>query len=74
MFDLYVITDAKLSRGLSEAETARLAYEGGADVVQLRMKGADGKAMLEQAELIRGYADEYSRFFIVNDRVDVAML
>ena len=33
MFDLYVITDAKLSRGLSEAETARLAYEGGADVV-----------------------------------------
>ena len=74
MFDLYVITDSKLSRGLSEAETARLAYEGGADVVQLRMKGADGKAMLEQADLIRRHADELSRFFIVNDRVDVAMM
>ena len=74
MFDLYVITDSRLSRGLSEAETARLAYEGGADVVQLRMKGADGKAMLEQAEAIRACADEHSKFFIVNDRVDIAML
>ena len=74
MFDLYVITDASLSRGRSESETARLAYEGGADVVQLRMKGADGKAMLEQAEAIRECADELERFFIVNDRVDIAML
>ena len=73
MFDLYVVTDSQLSKGRSDAEVARMAYEGGADVVQLRMKNADGGAMLEQANLIRQYADEMCRLFIVNDRVDIAM-
>lgn len=73
MFDLYVVTDSQLSRGRSDAEVARMAYEGGADVVQLRMKNADGGAMLEQANLIRQCADEMCRLFIVNDRVDIAM-
>ena len=73
MFDLYVVTDSQLSRGRSDAEVARMAYKGGADVVQLRMKNADGGAMLEQANLIRQYADEMCRLFIVNDRVDIAM-
>lgn len=73
MFDLYVVTDSDLSRGRSDAEVARLAYEGGADVVQLRMKHADGREMLEQANLIRECADELCKLFIVNDRVDVAM-
>ena len=41
MFDLYVVTDSDLSRGRTDAETARLAYEGGADAVQLRMKHTD---------------------------------
>ena len=74
MFDLYVITDRRLSHGLSEAEVARLAYAGGADIVQLRMKSEDGKEMLEQAKIIKQYADEYARYFIVNDRVDIAIL
>ena len=50
-----------------------MAYEGGADVVQLRMKNADGREMLEQANLIRQYADEMCKLFIVDDRVDIAM-
>ena len=73
MFDLYVVTDSQLSKGRSDAEVARMAYEGGADVVQLRMKNADGGAMLGQANLIRQYADEMCRLFIVNDRVDIAV-
>ena len=73
MFDLYVVTDAGLSGGRSDAEVARLAYEGGADVVQLRMKDTDGKVMLEQANAIREVADEMCKLFIVNDRVDIAM-
>ena len=40
MFDLYVVTDESLSKGRSNIEIARMAYEGGADVVQLRMKNA----------------------------------
>ena len=73
MFDLYVVTDSGLSKGRTDAEVARLAYEGGADAVQLRMKNADGREMLEQAVLIREAADEMCRFFFVNDRVDIAM-
>ena len=73
MFDLYVVTDRELSKGRSDAEVARMAYEGGADVVQLRMKNADGGEMLEQANLIRRYADEMCKLFIVDDRVDIAM-
>lgn len=74
MFDLYVVTDRRLSHGVSEAEVARLAYAGGADAVQLRMKTEDGREMLEQAKAVKELADEYAKYFIVNDRVDVAVL
>lgn len=73
MFDLYVVTDSDLSRGRTDAEIARLAYEGGADAVQLRMKNADGRSMLAQAKEIARAAEDYNRFFFVNDRVDIAM-
>jgi len=74
VFRLYVITDRGLSHGLSESEVARLAYSGGADVVQLRMKSGCGREILEQAVIIRKYASEYRKMFIVNDRVDIALL
>ncbi|MDO5862012.1 MAG: thiamine phosphate synthase [Thermoplasmata archaeon] len=73
MFDLYVVTDKGLSKGRTDAETARLAYEGGADAVQLRMKNADGAEMLAQAREIAAIAAEMDRFFFVDDRVDVAI-
>ena len=73
MFDLYVVTDSDISNGRSDHEIAEMAYRGGADVVQLRMKHADGREMLKEANLIREIADEYCRYFIVNDRVDIAM-
>lgn len=38
MIDLYVVTDSSLSNGKTDAEVARLAYEGGAETVQLRIK------------------------------------
>jgi thiamine-phosphate pyrophosphorylase len=69
-----VITDRALSNGRSESEVAASAYSGGADIVQLRMKGSDGKEMLEQAVEIKRLSDAYSRFFIVNDRIDIAVL
>ena len=73
MFDLYVVTDSDLSKGRTDAEVARLAYEGGADAVQLRMKHSDGREMLKQAMEIRKVADEFCKFFFVNDRVDIAI-
>jgi len=73
MFDLYVVTDESLSKGRSNVEIARLAYEGGADVVQLRMKNATKEDMLRDALKIKEIADDYSRYFFVNDNVEVAV-
>jgi thiamine-phosphate pyrophosphorylase len=73
MIDLYVVTDSSLSNGKTDAEVARLAYEGGAETVQLRIKDGCGRSMLAQAKEIRKAAYEMDRFFIVNDRVDIAM-
>jgi thiamine-phosphate pyrophosphorylase len=73
MFDLYVVTDESLSKGRSNVEIARMAYEGGADVVQLRMKNASKEDMLRDALAIKEIADDYCRFFIVNDNVEVAI-
>ena len=73
MFDLYVVTDESLSKGRSNVEIARLAYEGGADVVQLRMKNASKEDMLRDALQIKEIADEMNKFFIVNDNIEVAI-
>jgi len=72
MFDLYVITDEKLSKGRSNVEIARMAYEGGADVVQLRMKNASKEEMLSDALRIKEIADDMAKLFIVNDSIEVA--
>ncbi len=72
MFDLYVVTDESLSKGRSNVEIARLAYEGGAEVVQLRMKNASKEDMLRDALAIKEIADDLNKFFIVNDNIEVA--
>ncbi|AMH94364.1 thiamine monophosphate synthase ThiE2 [methanogenic archaeon ISO4-H5] len=74
MFELYAITDRKMLGDVSEVEAARLCFEGGADVVQLRMKDTDGGEMLEKAKAIQEIAQQYCKFFIVNDRLDIAIL
>lgn len=74
MFELYAVTDRKMLNGTTEAEAARMCYEGGADVVQLRLKDADAGEILAIAKEIQAIACEYGRFFIVNDRVDIAIL
>ncbi len=73
MFDLYVVTDESLSKGRSNVEIARMAYEGGADVVQLRMKNASKEDMLRDALKIKEIADDFNKFFIVNDNIEVAI-
>ncbi len=70
---LYVVTDDKLSNGLSHIEVAKRAYEGGADVVQLRAKGSDRQQMLLMAKEISAISKSYGRMFIVNDDPDVAI-
>ncbi len=67
---LYVITDARFA---DEIRGTELALEGGATAIQLRMKNATTRRMVEVGEKIRKLTDEYDALFIVNDRVDVAL-
>ena len=72
MYDLYVVTDEKLSRGLTHAEIARRAVAGGADVIQLRDKDKSSRELYEIACEIREICRDRARFF-VNDRLDIAL-
>ncbi|MEA5037767.1 Thiamine-phosphate synthase [bioreactor metagenome] len=71
-YDLYVVTNEELSNGYSHAEIAKLAVEGGADVIQLRDKKMDAADLLSEAEKIREITKDKA-LFIVNDRIDIAL-
>jgi thiamine-phosphate pyrophosphorylase len=73
-FDLYVITDAALAPGRSHLEVARAALAGGADAVQLRDKNATAQNLCAAASEIQPLARKFGAAFVVNDRVDVALL
>jgi thiamine-phosphate diphosphorylase len=70
---LYVIVDPDACNGHSPAETARLALEGGASVIQWRDKRRDKGAQLPDASTIRDLCTERGAVFIVNDHADLAV-
>jgi thiamine-phosphate pyrophosphorylase len=53
---------------------ARAALEGGADAVQLRDKSASAYNLCLWAKEIQPLARKFGALFVVNDRVDVAMI
>ena len=63
---LYLVCDAAFGAG-----RVRAALEGGADIVQLREKDADDRAVLAAAADFRQAAEEYGALFILNDRPDL---
>jgi thiamine-phosphate pyrophosphorylase len=69
---LYLVTDPELARGRALAEVVAAAVRGGVTLVQLRDKQAGGRALLEQARMLRAVLDPLGVPLIVNDRVDVA--
>jgi len=73
IYDLYVITDVQIGRGLAHAEIARRAVSGGADVIQLRDKTLPCRDLLMEAREIREITRAAGALFIVNDRTDVAL-
>lgn len=72
-YDLYVITDTTLSLGRSHEEVARLAIEGGADVVQIRDKNRSARELVAAGNQVRKVTERTGTLFIVNDRLDVAL-
>jgi thiamine-phosphate diphosphorylase len=71
---IYVITDSHKARGRSHLEIAAAAIRGGATAVQLRMKEEPARVVLDAARSIVSLCREAGVTFLVNDRVDVAMI
>ncbi len=66
---LCVITDEETS----PVSLAEEALRGGAPMIQLRHKSADGRVLFDWAMEIRKRCTEHGALFIVNDRLDIAM-
>lgn len=70
----YPIIDNSLLPSLSNIEIARRMLSGGAKILQLRGKGLSSRELLTEAGEIKKLAEEADAIFIVNDRVDIALL
>ena len=70
---LYLITDARQSRGRSHRQVVEAAIEGGADAVQLRDKAAPAGTLYQVARELREITRKANVSFIVNDRLDIAL-
>ena len=69
---LYLVTDPELAPAGALADVVAAAVRGGVTLVQLRDKRADGRALLEQAQMLKAVLDPVGVPLLVNDRVDVA--
>ena len=58
---------------VKELDTARIAAEGGATVIQLRLKDASTDELVERGRAFRELCDEVGVTFVVNDDVDAAV-
>jgi thiamine-phosphate pyrophosphorylase len=63
----------KLHAIVSDLDTARAAAEGGATVIQLRLKGASTEEVIERGEPFRLLAEQMNVAFVVNDDVQAAL-
>jgi thiamine-phosphate pyrophosphorylase len=70
--NLYLVTDRELARGRALSDVVAAAVRGGVTLVQLRDKHAGGRALLEQAQMLKAVLDPLAVPLIVNDRADVA--
>jgi thiamine-phosphate pyrophosphorylase len=70
---LCVITVAGTARRRSHEEIARLALEGGANVLQLRDKGLDRAHLVEVGRRLRRLTRERGALLVVDDWPDVAV-
>ncbi|MFW6127662.1 MAG: thiamine phosphate synthase [Halobacteriota archaeon] len=71
-FTVYFITSRDFGR--SHEEIAELALKAGVKTIQFRDKNMNGREMLRTAMKLKKWCDEFGATFIVNDRIDVALL
>jgi len=71
---LYPVSGEKHCCGRSDRQWLEAVLAGGARIVQLRDKEASGRALFEKALLFRELTRRAGALFIVNDRLDIALL
>lgn len=71
---LYLVTDSAILEGRDFYNCIEETLKGGVTILQLREKDASGKEFLERAIKLRELTKKYNVKFIINDRVDIAML
>ena len=71
---LYLVTDSDILKGRDFYYCIEEALKAGVTMLQLREKDATGKEFLEKALKLRELTNKYNVKFIINDRVDIAMI
>lgn len=71
---VYPVSCEKLACGRSDIQWLTGVLAGGAKIVQLRDKISDDRALLAKAQKFRKMTAEAGALFIVNNRVDIALL
>lgn len=71
---LYPVSCEKLANGRSDIEWLDAVLAGGARIVQLRDKVSDDRTLYEKAKIFRQKTNEADALFIVNNRLDIALL
>jgi len=70
---LYAITDYKDAHAF-DGRKIESALVAGVDIIQLRSKSLSDAALLRIGSEIRQISHRYEKLFIVNDRIDIALL
>ncbi len=72
--EVYVVTDSNLVADRDLIDIVEKSLLGGAGFVQLREKDISTREYLHKAREIKKLVEKYkNRFFLVNDRVDIAL-
>jgi len=71
---VYPVSCERLAKGRSDAQWLDEVLYGGARIVQLRDKVSSDSELLEKARMFRRKTSDAGALFIVNDRLDIALL
>ena len=73
MYDLYLVTDEKLSLGRGISYIVERAVAGGVTIVQLREKELNTRDFIKRAIELRKLLARFKVPLIINDRIDIAL-
>lgn len=71
---IYLVTDSEILKNRDFFYEIEEVLKAGVSVIQLREKDCSGKEFLKKALKIRELTKKYDAMFIINDRIDIAMI